>query len=200
MNIFFSGSIKVESKFQNLYGEIIEYIEKKGDSVISLNNGKYSDLLKKDYIKTHKNNEIHYAWIQKAILTSDCTIIESSKDGFTLGHIATLSLLYNKPVLCLSVLKDYSEIILNRKFYAYQYKETEDLFERIELFIEEVKAKHLSIRKNIYISPDNANFLDWLGRHGDESASEVIRNLINKYKKNFPDYPEKDSHNTSRSI
>lgn len=190
MKIFFTGSLNVTNNYKQRYQLIINTLIKARHEVISLETGSYESLFSKRSIEYQKlnPNELHYLWLKKAIQSADCSIVECSKNGFSLGHIATLSILYNKPVLCLSDNNDYSQAILDPKFYAHKYSEADDLSKTILNFLTIVKNKHLSIRKNIYITPDNDNFLGWLSKKDNTNASEIIRGTIEQLKKKNPEY------------
>lgn len=188
MKVFFTSSFKDKEEYQEIYNKILETIDIEGEEVISLAKQDYSHLIPKKLIKTTPENELNYTWLKKGIKKSNCVIIEASKDSFRLGHEATLALLYNKPVLCLSNKMDYSLDIINPKFYAHMYKDVNDIPLVIQNFLKEVNNKHMGLRKNIYITSEYKNFLTWYGTQSKKNDSEIIRDLIQGVMDSNPEY------------
>ncbi len=145
---------------------------------ISPQSHKYEYLLEPKATKGITQEEIHYLFVSRGIELADAAIIEASMDTFRLGHEATLSLIHNKPVLCLSQHRDYSKAIKHPLFYSGQYVTLEELEVIVLNFINEVKSKLLSIRFNGMMSPKQKAFIEWLGKEEGKSISEVIRDLI----------------------
>jgi|GEM_PF-477596 len=191
MKIFFTGSLKGKGQYGGAYNKLEEILEMNGIEYISPQSHKYEDILSPKIIKKMSNEEVHYLFISKGIELSDAIIIEASIDTFRLGHEATLALIYNKPVLCLSQNRDYSKAIKHPSFYSEQYKTLKDLQTSILKFIEGVESKQLSIRFNGMMSAKQKAFIEWLGREEGKSISEVIRDLINN-KMKVNDNFEKD--------
>jgi hypothetical protein len=192
MRVFFTASFKGKENYQHIYDLILKTIDEAKDEIISLERQDYSYLIPKRLTKSLPKNELHYTWLKKGIKKANCVIIEASKDSFRLGHEATLALLYNKPVLCLSDKKDYSDAIINPKFYADKYKNESDVKDSVKKFLKTVRINHTSIRKNIYINSEYTNFLNWYGKKNNKNDSEVIRDLIKNLMDKNNDYENAD--------
>ena len=179
MQVFFSGSSKETPKKNKYYRTIVNKVVELGHEPISLQLQEVDNLLTKKEKKLN-TKEKHYLWLNKAIRKSDCIIIEATRDSFKLGHIATLGLNYEKPVLCFSRLKDYSGAILTNRFFSVKYSDISDLEEETTNFIEKVENKYISYRKNIYLTPKLNNKLDSYAKRKNQSASKVLRKLISQ--------------------
>ncbi len=191
MKVFFTASLSEREKYKKYYDAVVKAVQK-DDEIISLEVQEYSHLIPKDIIKSIPKNELHYTWLKKGIKKSNCVIIDASRDSFRLGHESTLALLYNKPVLCLSDKKDYSDAIINPKFYASIYKDEKDVASAVSSFLDLVKSKHVGLRKNIYITSEYANFLNWYSKTNSKNDSEVIRELIKDLMDKNPEYENAD--------
>jgi len=191
MKVFFTASLSERDKYKKYYDSVVKAVQK-DDEIISLEVQEYSHLIPKDIIKSIPKNELHYTWLKKGIKKSNCVIIDASRDSFRLGHESTLALLYNKPVLCLSDKKDYSDAIINPKFYAAIYKDEKDVTSAVSSFLDLVKSKHVGLRKNIYITSEYANFLNWYSKTNSKNDSEVIRELIKDLMDKSPEYENAD--------
>lgn len=190
MNIFFTAPHSAKTKLQDAYDEIIRILKKSKHQIISLELQKYDNLLDKKTTSKLTKDEKHYLYTKKGINKAQAIIIETTVQKFQIGHEATLALLYNKPVLCLSKEKDYSTQIKHPKFYAKRYKKNEDLEKIILDFINTVKKKHISVRFNSYLSADEKNFLDWYSKKQGKTISEVIRDLVKEKKNEIPGYQD----------
>jgi len=188
MEVFFTASKSYKNEYQHVYDAILKAIKKHGDSIISLEVQNYDYLIDKKILKSLPQNQVHYTWLRKGINRANCVILEISRDSFRLGHEATLALLYNKPVLCLSNKTDYSDAIIDPKFYAKKYSKVEEIDGIVKNFLEDVENKHLAIRKNIYITPEYTNFLEWYGKKFKKNSSVIIRQLIEDLMKKNPQY------------
>lgn len=188
MQVFFTASKSSENQYQHIYDEIVKQIQSEENDVISLEIMRYEDLLGKEYVSKNPKNQVHYDFLKKGMNRANAVIIESSVNSFRLGHEATMALLYDKPVLCLSDNRDYSGSILHPKFYSEIYQDKSDIEKLVKSFLSEVKNKHLSLRKNIYMTPDHSNFLHWFGRQENMNASEVVRKMIEDKMREHPNY------------
>jgi hypothetical protein len=180
MKVFFTASYKGKKTHQQSYDRIVKTLQDSDLEVISLEIQKYEDLLGQEILCKRPINEVHALYIKKGIDLANAVVIEASRDNFQIGHEATLSLLYNKPVLCLSDNKDYSEKILHPKFYAKIYNNLEEIDKHIADFIDEVKNKFYSVRFQILLSPEQKNFLMRYGAKNKLNKSEVLRKMIDE--------------------
>lgn len=178
-NVFFTASKYLKKEKQDVYDVITTHLAKRNLTVLSLETQNYDELLGKN----SKNLELsrkHYKYILNAIKKSSLGILEVSHDTFRLGHEATLLLLFNKPVLCLSAYRDFSKDIHHQLFYAHQYDKLSDIPILIDNFIDRHKDKLLSVRFNSFISPKQKSFLQREKQKTGLSLSKIIRDLIDK--------------------
>jgi hypothetical protein len=188
MIVFFTSSVSAKPEFQHYYDECISAIRDHGDNVNSLEFQKYEDLIGKEAIRQLSDEEAHYAYTKKGMNIAQAIIIEASRSSFYLGHEVTLGLLLNKPVLCLSSTWDYSKRIKHPKFHACQYQNKNELRKAICDFLDKVRNKYLTVRFNLFLNPDQKNFIDWYAQKHDKTASELIRELIEARKNETPEY------------
>lgn len=188
MKVFFTSSLEGKKQFQDCYDSIIETLAKNRVEVISREIQEYESLLNPKSIEGLSPDEIHYKFVKKGISLANAVVIEASLSKFQLGHEATLALLYNKPVLCVSQAKDYSIQIKHPKFYAQKYKTKKDLEVIIKDFVDELENKYLSVRFNAFLSPEQKTFLDWYGERNKMNASEVVRELIDRKMQETPEF------------
>ena len=178
MKVFFTASYSGKKEYQEMYDAVVRSLKETGCEVVSLEVQSYSDLLGASAVKGLSQNEKHYLYIRKGIGISNAVIVESSVDNFRLGFESALALVYNKPVLCLSVKKDYSDYIKNADFCAYKYSTAKDLQEKVRNFILEVKKKHFSVRFNGYLTPSQMNYLKVKSRKAGKTVSQLIREMV----------------------
>ncbi len=190
MKVFFTASFVNKKTHQKYYDKIVNVIKAQGHEVISLEVQDYDALIKKNTLEKKDEDEVHYLYISKGMKKANAVIIEVSKDSFRLGHEATLALLYNKPVLCLSDDWDYSNAIFHPKFYSDMYKEVGDIEEKVVDFLEMVDRKHMAVRSNVYFTPDEKNFLSWYSKKSGKSISEILRNQVDSLKEDHADYED----------
>lgn len=127
---------------------------------------------------------LHAESVKRAIFESDGVVIDNTVSSFRLGHEATIAMLKNKPVLVLSQLKDYSDVMDFKNFHAAKYdpKNQRKLQFIIDDFIEKVKIETLSVRFNLFISESDKEFLDNKSAEETTTMSEYIRKLIKEDK------------------
>lgn len=188
MKVFFTASKRNKATHQNNYDSIIHLLQKRNIEVISLEIGKYTDLLPKTYIKKHNCEEIHYEYTSRAIANSHAVIIEASSNSFQLGHESTLALLYSKPILCLSDGNDYSIKIKHPLFKAAKYSALPQIEIIIDKFLKKYENKFLTVRFNTFISPEQKHFMDWYKNSKGICASELVRELLVREMKNTKNY------------
>jgi len=208
MKVFFNFAYRAKPDRNESIQTVVNFLKKKRIDVVSLEVQSYEDLLGKAVVKkfgesadrANSDPRLHYQYVRKGMSIADAAILEVSDGDFRLGHEATLSLLLNKPVLCLSETTDFSVYILHPLFYTHRYTSQEDLKTSLETFIDEYRRKFLHIRFNGYLSPEQKNFLDWYGMQTGKNASEVVRILINERIKENPDFLDRQLENTSKSL
>lgn len=175
--IFYSASLSDYEKNIEIYELFKLVVGELSFEYISAHKEKYDEILgSNDEDLTLE--EKHYVFVNKSISQSDACIIEASKDSFRLGHEATLALIYDKPVLCLSRKRDYSKYIKHPMFTAYKYDSMEALKSVLINFMKDVEKRSLTVRFNGMLSPQQKLFLEWLSQRDNKSASEIVRDLI----------------------
>jgi len=188
MKIFFTASHEGKQTYQRSYDKIISVINEHSCDVISLETGSYHDLVNSQIIEEKSKDEVHYLYIKRGMNIANAVIIEASLSKFRLGYETALALGLNKPVLCLSSNKDYSEQIKHPKFYAKHYVNEQDLEKIVAEFINNIKDKHLPVRLHAYVTPEQKNFLEWYGKKKHKTASEIIRQLVDEKMSESSDY------------
>ncbi len=188
MKIFFTAAYSGKSEYQKMYNAVVKTLRELGTEVISLEVQKHEDLLGKTVIKGLSENELHYSYIKKGVKISSAVVIEASVDSFRMGFESALALVYNKPVLCLSMTKDFSDNIRHKDFYATRYESEAELVKTVRTFIANVKRKHSSIRFNGYFTPEQVNFLKWFSKKSGKTVSEVVRELVQKEMEGSDEY------------
>ena len=188
MIVFYTNSYKGKIQYQEFFDETIKTLQREKSEIISLEIGKYEDLLNSNELKLLDQDQIHHTYVRKGIFKSKAVVIDVSVDEFQLGYEASLALLLNKPVFVISANQDYSKRIKHPNFYASQYSNVQELRHIISDFLKLVKNKYLSIRFNGFLSPEQKNFLEWYGDIHHKNVSEVIREFIDEKITEYPDY------------
>ena len=113
MKIFFTCSFEGKKYYQKYIDEIVSTIESTGAQLISPEHDReYANAFTKENLEKYGDRErIHYEFIRQGIANADAVIIEASHEDFRIGHEATLAVIYTKPVLCLSINKDYGKLV-----------------------------------------------------------------------------------------
>ncbi len=188
MTIFFTAALEGKKEYQKYFDFIVKVFQSNNVKVISREIQQYESILSTKDLKGLRKDEIHYKFVKKGISLANAVVIEASVNKFQLGHEATLALLYNKPVICISRTKDYSIQIQHPKFYSFKYENEKDLEVILKKFIEEYGKKYLSVRFNAFISPEQKTFLDWFSDRQKKNASTIVRELIDKKIKETPEF------------
>lgn len=180
MKVFFTASFSGKEKYQRYYNMVLAAIEAHKVELISPEKGNYKELLpERVTYKLKDDKKIHYEAIKRGIFWADAVIIEMSHEDFQLGHESTLALEARKHVLCLSVHEDFSEKIQNRYFHGGRYNEY-NVEELVENFITLSNKEFLSERFNCFLSPSQIQHLEKRSKEEGISASEYLRELIDK--------------------
>lgn len=122
---------------------------------------------------------IHDTSIRQAIRRCDALVIEASYPSFRLGFEAFFALSLNKPVLVLSKLHNFANLIDQPHFFGSKYTDF-TLPDEIEKFIKHVRKFKLGIRFNLFISEDQKVKIDKMSKQYNVSQSDYIRGLIDK--------------------
>jgi hypothetical protein len=184
MKVFYTAAFSGKEKYQKYYDSVLQAIEATGVEVISPEKGNYKDILtKSEQNRLTKERQVHYEAIRKGILWADVVIIENSQESFQLGMEAAFAMLSKKPVLCVSIIEDFSEKIVNPYFSAAKYNEY-NIDEIIADFIHRHNKGHLSERFNLFLSPRQVAYLEKVTKNKGINKSEYLRDLIEKDQKN----------------
>lgn len=167
MKVFFTASYKGKKKHQKSYDTIVNTLLKNDIQLLGLEHCNRVVQNKHDY---------NIQCIKK----SDLVIIETSVNSFYLGHEASISIYYNKPVLCVSKNLDLAENVNLPHFYSKHYNNEEELIDIIENFLKFYKKDLSNTRINLLLPARYKNYL--LARKNKEntSVSKIIRKLIDK--------------------
>ncbi|MDO8451936.1 MAG: hypothetical protein Q7S76_03640, partial [bacterium] len=153
MRIFFTTPYNGKKMYQGSIDAILSIVESTGATVISPEKQReYNDAFRRENLKQLGDPErVHYEFIRQGIANADAVIIEASYEDFRVGHEATLAIIYNKPVLCLSRLKDYGKLIRHEKFRGVLYTDV-NLKDTVLTFLNEISYKLLSSRRGVQSS------------------------------------------------
>lgn len=141
MTIFFATPFNGKPKYQEFINDIIRLIESHGVTVISAEKEtQYSQAFTQEKLSEYGDrNHAHYEFIRQGIAGADAVVFEASYEDFRVGHEATISLMYGKPVLVLSQLIDYGQYIYHEKFIGKKYSDKKELKKIVEDFLVVVK-------------------------------------------------------------
>ncbi len=200
MTIFFTTPFKGRLRYQECIDEIIRLIEAEGVSVVSPENEKqYQQAFTSEKLAEYGDrNRAHYEFIRQGIASTDAVVFEASYEDFRVGHEATLSLMYGKPVLVLSQLINYGQYIYHEKFIGKKYSDKKELKKIIEDFLAAVKT--LSDKESFQVIHDTVDlqhsatlsklryrasqgstyFADWARRAVKES-DKVYHEILEKF-------------------
>lgn len=155
MKIFFTTSFEGKRFYQKYVDTIIQIILSTGAEIVSPEKSReYKDAFREENIKKLGDPEkIHYEFIRQGIANADAVIIEASNEDFRIGHEATLAIIYKKPVLCLSVNKDYGKLVRHEDFKGAKYN-NKNLKKLVLDFISEVSTSILSKRRSFLKTPE----------------------------------------------
>lgn len=200
MKIFFTTPYDGKVRYQNAIDEIIKVVENAGVVIVSPEKSRQYDAV----LNEKKNKELggnrdraHYEFILRGIAEADAVIFEASYEDFRVGHEATLALMYDKPVLVLSQLQDYSRYISHERLTGKKYKSISELKQIVDEFIQLVRKQ---IDKDIFQTVDEvvdlkhsaklsklrykalqgqSYFADWARRASSE-ADKVYEEILDK--------------------
>ena len=168
MNIFFTCSYSGKAKYQKYYDLIIASIKKTGVSLSS------PEL---DNNFPRPDDSPHFQKMKSGITKADAIIIDVTDEGFQLGYEAALAVQNKKHVLCLSLLRDFSQRIDNRYFHAAKYSEM-NIEEIISDFINSLQHHQFDQRFNCFLSQKQIKTLDLNASKLGLTKSDYIRKLI----------------------
>ncbi|OGG27449.1 hypothetical protein A3A64_00320 [Candidatus Gottesmanbacteria bacterium RIFCSPLOWO2_01_FULL_48_11] len=199
MKVFFTTPLKGKPQYQVYIDEIIRIIEVHGATVVSPEKDEqYQQAFTKEKLAEYGDRDrAHYEFIRQGIASADAVVFEASYEDFRVGHEATLSLMYGKPVLVLSQNVDYGRYIYHEKFIGKKYTDKKELRKIIEDFLAAVKA--LSNKESFQVIHDIVDlqhsatlsklryrasqgttyFADW-ARRATKEPDVVYREILNK--------------------
>ena len=180
LKIFYTASYFGKEKYQAYYDLIREALSEMSVTVVSPEVGNYLLVLPEEVKARLKDPKaIHYEAIKRGIALSDAVIIEVSQEDFQLGHEATLAIMEKKPVLCLSLYEDFSKKIKHDFFFASQYKKV-TIRSTIQDFLAKVREMSLARRFNMFLYPQQVEYLAQTSKQQGLNMSEYMRLLINR--------------------
>jgi hypothetical protein len=180
LTVFYTASYYGKEKYQAYYDLIHEVLKGLSVTVISPEAKNYLTVLPKKVMEQLKDPKlIHYEAIKRGIIIADAVIIEISQEDFQLGHEATLAIMEKKPVLCLSLHEDFSKKIKHDFFFASHYRK-ETIRPTIQDFLAKVREMSLSKRFNLFLYPQQFEYIAKVGKQQGINMSEYLRLLINR--------------------
>lgn len=176
--VFFTASYYGKQKYQANYDLVRRSIEEFYVDLISPEVGNYQEVLDEATRQRITDPKLlHYETIRQGIHVADAVIIEISHEDFQLGHEATLAIMEKKPVLCLSVHEDFSQKIHNNYFFGAKYT-LESIKPVIQDFLAHARDMRLSQRFNLFLYPQQLEYLEKAAKRFGLNKSEYIRRLI----------------------
>ncbi|MGI8420028.1 MAG: hypothetical protein ACR2LN_05300 [Candidatus Levyibacteriota bacterium] len=184
LTIFYTASYFGKKTYQKQYDLVRRTIESFDElTLISPEAGNYMDALdQQDKQNITDQQLLHYEAIKAGIRKADATIIEVSHEDLQLGHEVSLALAQKKPILCLSINEDFSKRIHNDYFFGAKYTES-NVKPIIQDFLAKVRERSLSKRFNLFLYPEQIEYLEKVSKEHKMNVSEYIRRLINLDKK-----------------
>lgn len=178
MIVYFLSRSPTFSKFPEAVEKISELVKSFGYKVI--NGGDISD---SDPAKYHKK-------VMSKMRQSDLVVAEASDGFLDIGYSLGLASTMNVPVLVLfhegSKIPELLQGISDSRFSVCEYNERslEELLEtELQALLEE-----RDIRFNFFISPQLADYLDWLSRNERTPRAVFLRNMLERKMQFDEDY------------
>lgn len=183
MKIFLTVSKSGMTKFKDRYKAVLEELKRQGAQVEAT------------FLKTHLNKTpklktindltdsedayryVHDSAVRSAILRSDGVVIEASYPSFRLGFEAFFALSAQKPVLVLSLDRNYAHLIDQPHFFGAKYTPF-TLPDEIETFLKHIRQYKLRNRFNLFISDTQRQYLEKAAQRHSVSKSDYVRTLI----------------------
>lgn len=180
MKVFFTASYYGKKKYQKQYDLVLATLKTFTTDVISPEEGNYLDIIERETRKRLEGNHelLHYEAIRQGIHLSDAVVIEASQEDIQLGHEVTIAVMEKKPVLALSVHKDFSKKIIHEYLFGAIYT-PKTVSGIIQDFLARVREMREARRFNMFLYPSQAEYLDRIAKESGMNMSEYIRHLIN---------------------
>jgi hypothetical protein len=189
MKIVLLGSKNGREKIPKVFDSIIKTLEDLSIEILGPYTQSYEEVLSHEEMKISNPNVRHALFMRKVIRQADALIVETTFDGFALGHESTVALEEYKPVLAISQSsKDFS-FIHDTKFRYNSYKKHTDIPPIIKDFIEYYNQNFKVFRLNILLHQRQVNYLRWIYQKRNINRSLFIRSLIDKAIDKDSDYP-----------
>lgn len=182
--VFYTNSYFGKKVYQEYYDLVLETIQSfEGITVISPELGNYMDLLDEHVKQKITDPQLqHYEAIMAGIRKADVVIIEATHEDLQIGYEAGLALKEKKPLLCLSLKDNVSNRIHEEQFFGAIYTK-ETIKPIIQDFFAKVRELSLSKRFNLFLYPQQMEYLEKAAKAHKMNVSEYIRKLINLDKK-----------------
>lgn len=180
MKVVLLGSKNGRKKLPEVYNTLIEILTLEKVEILGPYTQKYEEVLTKDELLIKNKLHMHSIFMKKIIDQSDLMIVETTFDGFALGHEATLALAKYKPVLAISQNnKDFS-FINSKRFIYKNYEKVSDLESIIKDFFSIYRRKFKTSRVNILLHQEQLNFLKEIHDKKHLNRSSYIRTVLDK--------------------
>ena len=178
MKILLVGSKNGKYKLPLVFETIISHLKSLNVEILGPHTQDYTEVLNKTELKKNGKEEIHSIFMRKLINQADLMVVETTFDGFALGHEATIALEKYVPVLALSRDKKDFSCVNNKRFFYKRYHKPTDIPPILNLFIEEYKKKYRTIRINVLIHQRHLNFLNEISKKQSKNKSVIIREVL----------------------
>jgi len=173
------------AKYEKAYVAVLEELKTQGAQVEATFLKTY--LNKTPTLKTVKDltdsedsyRHVHDSAVRQAILRSDGVVIEASYPSFRLGFEAFFAISAQKPVLVLSLDRNYAHLIDQPHFFGAKYVPF-TLPDEIEKFLKHIRKYKLKNRFNLFISDTHKQHIEQAAAQYNVSKSDYVRRLIEK--------------------
>lgn len=176
MKVFFISSPRGLDKYSDNYDSILKSLEKLGHKNIS----NFPEAVDEDGLYLPNLNGFYNETVTK-IKSADVCIFETSIPSLGVGHLVSLALQLNKPVIALYSGDNFPSFfnqVEDEKIQVISYNK-ENVSKVIADAID-YAASQQDVRFNFFISPAIGNYLDWISKVKKIPRSVYLRNLIEK--------------------
>lgn len=180
MKAILVGSKHGREKMPDTFDILIETLEAREIEILGPYTQEYSEVLTKEEMSRKNEKEIHSLFMYKIIDQADFMIIETTFDGFALGHESTVALEKYKPVLAISKEKKDFSYIQDEKFVYKSYNSHTELPSLIDDFLEYFEKNYRTFRVNVLLHQRHINYLKWIYYEKNINRSSFIRHLLDE--------------------
>lgn len=188
MKAILVGSKHGREKMPDTFDTLIRALDERKVEILGPYTQEYNEVLTKEEMSGKKEKEIHSLFMYKIIEQADFMIIETTFDGFALGHESTVALEKYKPVLAISKEKKDFSYIQDEKFLYKSYSSYTELPNLIDDFLEYFEKNYKTFRVNVLLHQRHINYLKWVYYEKNINRSSFIRNILDESMQGDSDY------------